>query len=125
MSNSMKLIIRTLLIAVILVVGSWLASILRSTAITTGLSYLPSVVVCLSYILAGVTLGTMVSPKFNRKNRWIYLFPIAVFLIIAMTPILYYLAPFLHIPSFAVNVLADCTRLAWALVGFFLALAFE
>lgn len=126
MSNSMKLIVRTLLIAVILVIGSWISMQLHHyVGGSSQFAWLPSAITVASYILAGITLGTMVSPRFTKKNRWVYLFPIVVFLIISMTPMLYYLAPFLNIPHYAVQVLSNCTALSWTMTGVFLSLAFQ
>ncbi len=118
MSNTVKLLIRTLLILVLMIIGSWINSRLTLPdypSIVTGYA------VCL---LIGILLGSMANPRFTKaKNKWIYILPILVF---GMIGALMFLSPFLHVAAWPFGIgsyLAGFSSLSWTITGFFLSLA--
>jgi amino acid transporter len=126
MSNAMKLIVRTLLIVLLMVVGTWLNSFLNSFAETNeSLSFVASISMYIIYFIIGIAIATMVGPRFtkNRKN-FIYLFPIFIFIVIGITPLLYFFLPMLPFPWIG-EYLDQFTLLSWTMVGMFFNLAFR
>lgn len=127
MSNSMKLVVRTLLIVLLMVIGSWLSIQINIYAAASGnLKFLAAIATYLVYFIIGVTLGSMVNPRFTKnKNKFLYLFPIFIFIVIGVTQLLYWLVPTLPLIGWIVTYLAQFTHLAWTLTGTFFALAFR
>ena len=78
------------------------------------------------YLLVGVTLGSMVNPRFTKsKSKWIYMIPILVFAIIGALMFLY---PLLHVGAWPFGIgiaLLEFSNLSWTIAGFFLSLAFR
>ncbi|MEA4987384.1 hypothetical protein [Anaerovorax sp. IOR16] len=124
MPNAMKLIVRTLLIVFLMVFGTWLSKQLAIYANASGnLRFVSSIAMYMVYLVIGIAAGSMVSMRFT-KNKYVYLFPIFIFLVIAIAPLLYLLLPLLPFPWIA-NYLSQFTYLSWTLTGVFLALAFR
>lgn len=127
MSNSMKFILRTLLIVLLMVAGSWLAIQINIYAAASGnLKFLASIAMYIVYFIIGVTLGSMVSGRFTKpKNKYWNLFPIIIFVIIGVTQLLFWIVPTLPFIGWIVKYLSQFTYLSWTLVGTFCALAFR
>lgn len=124
MPNAMKLIVRTLLIVFLMVFGTWLSKQLAIYANASGnLRFVSSIAMYMVYLVIGIAAGSMVSMRFT-KNKYVYLFPIFIFLVIAIAPLLYLLLPLLPFPWIA-NYLSQFTYLSWTLTGVFLTLAFR
>ena len=127
MSNSMKLLARTLIILALMVVGSWLNGQLAQFNSAAGqwgfLSYIAMYTV---YLLIGLTVGTIANPRFTKpKNKWIYVIPILIFALIGAQ---WFLAPIYSVAAlpFGIgNYLMQFSYLSWTMVGFFLSLAFR
>lgn len=126
MSHTMKLVIRTLLTLGLMIVAAYLIPKL-STPIDGGkhaflLSNLPQYLV---YLALGLTTGSMVGPRFSKgRNPYGYLFPLLVFLLIALAPVLYLYLSFLPVPAIG-QFLLSFTNLAWCFVGLFVSLLFR
>lgn len=124
MPNTMKLIVRTLLIVLLMVLGTWLNQQLSIYANASGnLRFVSSITMYMVYLILGILVGSMVSTRFT-KNKYVYLFPVFIFLVIAIAPLLYLLLPLLPFPWIA-NYLSQFTYVSWTLTGVFLALAFR
>ncbi|MDD2483972.1 MAG: hypothetical protein PHQ50_02915 [Eubacteriales bacterium] len=112
MPNSLKLITRTLIIIALMIVG----------AIA---SEYASVIVYIVYFVIGFAAGTMVSPRFTKqKNKFIYLFPILLFVLIGIAPLAYSVFSALPFPWIG-TYLSQFTLLSWSLSGLFFAQAFR
>ncbi len=120
MSNSMKLLTRTLIILALMVVGSWLNGQLAMPGYTS------SIAIYAVYLLIGILLGSMANPRFTKaKNKWIYVIPILIFAIIGALLMLY---PLLHVAAWPFGLgtyLLEYSNLSWSIVGFFLSIAFR
>lgn len=127
MSNTMKLIVRTLLVILMMVLGSWLSIQINIYAAASGnLKFLASIAMYIVYFIIGVILGSMVNGRFTKpKNKYWNLFPIIVFVIIGVTQLLYWIVPTLPLIGWIVKYLAQFTYLSWSIVGLFCALAFR
>jgi len=127
MSNTMKFILRTLLIVLLMVAGSWLAIQINIYAAASGnLKFLASIAMYIVYFIIGVTLGSMVTSRFTKpKNKFLCLFPILIFVIIGVTQLLFWLVPSLPLIGWIVKYLSQFTYLSWTLTGVFTALAFR
>lgn len=124
MPNSMKLIMRTLLIVALMVLGTWLNRQLAIYANASGnLRFVSSIAMYMVYLVIGIAAGSMVAPRLS-KNKFVYVFPILIFLIIAIAPLLYLIVPMLPFP-WITNYLSQFTYVSWTLTGVFLALAFR
>ncbi len=114
----MKLLTRTLLILVLMVLGSWLNS---QEALTGNAAGIAGYAV---YLLIGVILGSTSNPRFTKaKNKWIYILPILIFGVIGSLHMLYAL---LHVPAWPLNIgdyLGGYSNLAWTITGFFVSQA--
>ncbi|MEL7654758.1 MAG: hypothetical protein AAGU75_02490 [Bacillota bacterium] len=127
MSNSMKLLARTLIILALMVVGSWLNGQLAQFNSSTGqFGYLSFAAMYVVYLLIGITMGAIVNPRFTKaKNKWIYVIPILIFAVIGAQ---WFFSPIFSVASlpFGVgNYLMQFSYLSWTMVGFFLNLAFR
>lgn len=122
----MALIIRTLLITICMIVGAWLNVQINIYAGASGnLLFLASVAMYIVYFVIGIVLGTMFNPRLTKNSqKLIYLFPIVVFIIIGVTPLLSIVAPMLAINRYT-QYLKLFTYLAWTIVGTFVALVFR
>lgn len=127
MSNTMKLILRTLLIILLMVLGSWISIQINIYAAASGnLKFLASIAMYIVYFIIGVTVGSMVNGRFTKpKNKYWNLFPIIIFVIIGVTQLLYWIVPTLPLIGWIVKYLAQFTYLSWSIVGVFCALAFR
>lgn len=127
MSNTMKLIVRTLLIVLLMAAGSWLSIQINIYAAASGnLKFLASIAMYIVYFMIGVTLGSMTNPRFTKpKNKFVYLIPILIFVVIGVTQLLFWLVPTLPMIGWIVKYLAQFTYLSWTLVGAFFALVFR
>lgn len=120
MSNSLKLLTRSIIILVLMIVGSWLNGqmVLPGTAAT--------ITAYAVYLLIGIVLGSVANPRFTKaKNKWVYVFPILIFALIAALPLLY---PLLHAAAWTFNIgtyLLNFSNLSWTITGCFLSLAFR
>ena len=119
----MALVLRTLLITLCMIVGAWLDAQINIYAGASGnLLFLASVATYIVYFIIGIVLGSMFNPRLTKHNqKLIYLFPILIFIIIGVTPLLSIVAPMLAINRFA-KYLKLFTYLAWTIVGTFVAL---
>lgn len=126
MSNSMKLITRTLLIVLLMAAGAWLNRQLDIYAAASGnLRTVASVAMYAVYLIIGIAVGSTVNPRFTKnKNKFVYLFPIFCFVVIGVSQLLYYFAPMLPFPWIA-GYLSHFTYVSWTLTGLFCALAFR
>lgn len=127
MSNTMKLILRTLLIILLMVLGSWISIQINIYAAASGnLKFLASIAMYIVYFIIGVTIGSMVNGRFTKpKNKYWNLFPIIIFVIIGVTQLLYWIVPTLPLIGWIVKYLAQFTYLSWSIVGVFCSLAFR
>lgn len=118
MSNSMKLLTRTLIILVLMVVGAWLGG----QAALSGIA--ASIAIYAVYLLIGIVLGSTANPRFTKtKNKWIYIIPILIFAVIGA---LAFLAVWLHPAAWPFgigNYLMQYSSLSWTAAGFFLSIA--
>lgn len=118
MSNSMKLLTRTLIILILMVVGTWLGG----QAALSGIA--EAIAVYAVYLMIGIVLGSTANPRFTKtKNKWIYIFPILIFGVIGA---LSFLSPWLHpaVWPFGIgNYLTQYSSLSWTVAGFFLSIA--
>ena len=121
----MKLVVRVLFIILLMIFGAWLNSYLDGLAAGTGqLQLLASLAMYVVYFVVGIALSTTVSHRFTKNNRYIYLFPIFLFIVIGVAPLLYSLMPILPFPWIG-TYLGQYSYLSWTLTGVFLGLAFR
>ncbi len=126
MSNSLKLVLRTLLLILFMAVGAWLNAVIdRFAASTGGFNFAAHITLYLVYLGMGLLLGTMVNPRFTKnKGRAIYLIPILLFVAIGVSPVLYAILP--HLPLAGLFAyLGQFSYAAWIFVGTFSQLAFR
>ena len=126
MPNSMKLLIRTLLILALMFGGSWLSSILKASAEGGDIvSLLSSVIIYLVCFLIGLVAGSMVGPRFTKqKNKFLYLFPAVLFLLIGIAPLAYPVFSMLPFPG-VIAGLSQYTLLSFTFTGLFSSLCFR
>lgn len=118
MSNPMKLIVRTLLILVLMIGGSWISA----QGVLTGLA--ASITVYVVYLLIGIVLGSTASPRFTKpKNKWLYIIPILIFVVIGSLNLLYTLLHAAMWPLGIGNYLLSFSALSWTATGVFVSLA--
>lgn len=122
MSNSMKIIARTLIILLLMAAGSWLNGQLDQFNNSTGnLGFLSFIAMYVVYFLIGLTLGGIVNPRFTKaKNKWIYLIPIIAFALIGAQ---WFFSPIFNVAALPLGIgnhLLQFSYLSWGLVGFFL-----
>lgn len=114
----MKLLTRTLIILILMVIGSWLSGQQALTGIAA------SIILYADYLLIGIVLGSTANPRFTKtKNKWIYILPILIFAVIGA---LSYLSPWLHAAAWPFgigNYLMQYSSLSWTVTGFFLSIA--
>jgi len=127
MPNSMRLIARTLIILVLMAAGSWLNGQLAQFNSSTGqFGFVSFAVMYVIYLLIGVVVGTTANPRFTKtKNKWVYVIPIAVFALIGAQ---WFFSPLFNVATLPFGVgtyLLQFSYLSWAIVGFFLSLAFR
>ncbi len=112
MPNSLKLITRTLIIILLMIAGAIV-------------SELASVILYIVYFIIGIAAGTMVSPRFTKqKNKFVYLFPTIVFILIGIAPLAYSVFTVLPFPWIG-TYLSQFTLLSWSLSGLFFSQAFR
>lgn len=120
MSNSMKLLARTVIILLLMIIGSWLSS---QEALSGSIA---NIAIYTVYLLIGIMMGSTANPRFTKaKNKWIYFLPILIFGVVGSLTMLYSLLHVAAWPFGIGNYLTGFTELAWAIVGFFLSLAFR
>ena len=127
MSNAMKLCVRTLVILALIVIGAWLNAQLGQSAFSSNnLGSVSYIVMYIVYFLIGITIGTMVSPRFTKnKNKFVYIIPVLVFAIIGAQWFLYPLFSIASLPFGIGNYLLQFSYLSWTIVGVFLNQAFR
>lgn len=127
MSNTMKLIVRTLLIVLLMAAGSWLSIQINIYAAASGnLKFLASIAMYIVYFIIGVTLGSMTNSRFAKpKNKYIHLFPILIFVVIGVTQLLFWIVPTLPLIGWIASYLSQFTYLSWTMTGVFCALTFR
>lgn len=127
MSNSMKLLARTLIILALMVIGSWLNGQLAQFNSSTGqFGFISFVAMYVVYLLIGITVGTIANPRFTKaKNKWVYFIPILIFAVIGAQ---WFFSPLFSVSSLPWGIgtcLLQFSYLSWTIVGFFLNLAFR
>lgn len=120
MSNSLKIVIRTLLMLGIMVAGTWLYPRIGALASADeGLFLLSSGLMYLIYLVIGIAAGSMMGPRFTKgKNKYGYLFPLIIFLLIGIAPMLYFYFPQMPFPTIGQSM-DQFTYLSWSLVGIY------
>ena len=126
MQNTMKLITRTLIVIALMIVGAWLSATLGAKGGSVGpTAELASVIVYIVYFAIGIGAGSMVSPRFTKqKNKFVYLFPVIVFVLIGIAPLAYSVFTVLPFPMIG-TYLVQFSLLCWTLAGLFFTLAFR
>ena len=120
MSNTMKLLTRTLIILALMIAGSWLNSQQELIGSSINLA------IYAVYLLIGITLGSSANPRFTKgKNKWVYVLPILIFAVIGALDLLYALLHAAVWPFGIGNALLAFSNLAWAITGYFISLAFR
>lgn len=127
MSNSVKLLARTFIILVLMVIGSWLNGQLAQFNSSTGqFGFVSFAAMYVVYLLIGITVGTIVNPRFTKaKNKWIYVIPILIFAVIGAQ---WFFSPIFSVATLPFgmgNYLMQFSYLSWTMVGFFLNLLFR
>ncbi len=127
MTNSMKLLTRTLIILALMVIGSWLNGQLDQFNSSTGqFGFFSFVAMYVVYLFIGIAVGTVANPRFTKaKNKWIYMIPIFIFAMIGAQWFFYPLFNVATLPFGIGNYLLQFSYLSWTIVGFFLNLAFR
>lgn len=126
MSNTMKLLVRTLLIVLLMAAGSWLSIQINIYASASGnLKFLASIAMYIVYFVIGITLGSVTSPRFTKRNKYIYIIPIFIFAVIGITQLLFWIVPSLPFIGWIVKYLSQFTYLSWTVAGVFFSLAFR
>ncbi|MDF2654337.1 MAG: hypothetical protein K0R19_811 [Bacillota bacterium] len=125
MSNSMKLIARTLIILVLMAAGSWLNNQLDQFNSSTGqLGFLSFAAMYAVYFLIGIALGSTANPRFTKaKNKWVYFIPMILFALIGTQ---WFFSPLFNVSSLPFGIgahLLQFSYLSWGLVGYFLNLS--
>ena len=114
MSNSMKLLTRTLIILVLMIAGAWL----NAHAALPDLA--GRIAIYAVYLLIGVFLGSTANPRFTKaKNKWIYMIPILIFAVIGLLNMLFVPLHAGNWPFGIGNYLLNFSSLAWTITGFF------
>ncbi len=120
MSNTLKLLTRVLIILALMIAGSWLSDQMPLPDFAASITFYAV------YLLIGIVLGSVANPRFTKsKNKWVYVLPILVFVVIGALQMLY--AP-LHVAAWPFGIgehLLNFSALAWIVAGFFLSLAFR
>ena len=121
----MKLFTRTLIILLLMIIGSWLNGQLIQYNATTGqLGTLTYIAMYVAYLLIGITVGTVANPRFTKaKNKWVYAVPIIIFALIGAQWFFLPLYNVATLPFGIGNYLMQFSYLSWAIVGFFLSIA--
>lgn len=119
MTNAMKLLIRTFIIVMLMVLGAWLNAQLGQSVYAYGsFGFVSYVVMYIIYFLIGITMGTMVSPRFSKsRNKGVYFIPVIVFIVIGAQLFLY---PFISIASLPWGIgsyILPFSYLSWTIVG--------
>lgn len=123
MPNTMKLLARTFIVLLLMVIGAWLNAQLGQSA---GLGPMSFIVIYVVYLLIGVTLGSAVNPRFTKtKNKWIYIIPVVIFAIIGAQWFFYPIFSIAALPFGVGSYLLQFSYLSWAIVGLFINLAFR
>lgn len=126
MSNTMKLFARTLVILALMVIGAWLNAQLGITGISSNLGSISFIVMYIVYFLIGITIGSMVSPRFTKnKNKWVYIIPVLIFAIIGAQWFFYPFFSMASLPWGIGNYLLQFSYLSWTIVGVFINQAFR
>lgn len=127
MSNTMKLLARTLIILVLMVIGAWLNAQLGQSAYSGGsLGFISFIVMYIVYLLIGITIGSMVNPRFTKpKNKGVYFIPVLIFALIGAQWFFYPLFSIAALPWGIGSYLLQFSYLSWSIVGVFLSLAFR
>lgn len=127
MPNTMKLLIRTFLILVFMVVGAWLNGQVASQFYAgSDLGFISFIAMYIVYLLIGITIGSMVNPRFTKpKNKGIYLVPVVIFALIGAQWFFYPLFSVASLPWGIGNYLLQFSYLSWTISGIFLNLSFR
>jgi hypothetical protein len=123
----MKLIARAVVILLFMVAGSWLNAQLVQISSSTGkFGSLTFIIMYIVYLLIGLTLGSMVSPRFTKaKNKWVYFIPVLIFALIGAQ---WFFAPVFSVASLPFGIggyLMQFSYLSWTIAGVLLSLAFR
>lgn len=120
MSNTLKLLIRTLIILALMIIGSWLSAQMVLPEFASGIT------IYVIYLLIGVTLGSTANPRFTKaKNKWVYVLPVLIFAVIGALPMLYGLLHVVAWPFDMGSYFLNFSTFSWTVVGFFLNLTFR
>ncbi len=127
MSNTMKLLARTFIILILMIIGAWLNGQLDNFNAQTGeFGFISFIAMYVVYLLIGITMGTMVNPRFTKaKNKWIYIIPVLIFALVGAQ---WFLSPIFSVASLPFGIgsyLMQFSYLSWSIVGYFLNLAFR
>jgi hypothetical protein len=109
-----------------MVAGTWLYPRIGSLASADeGMFLLSSGVMYLIYLIIGIVAGSMMGPRFAKgKNKYGYLFPLLLFLLIGIAPVLYYYLPQMPFPVIGQSM-DQFTYLSWSFVGIYSNLIFR
>lgn len=125
MPNTMKLMLRTFIILVLMVVGAWL-NVQVAPLAGGDLAFVPFIVMYLVYLFIGITVGSMVNPRFTKpKSKGVYFIPVLVFALIGAQWFFYPLFSVATLPWGIGSYLLQFSYLSWAISGIFLNLAFR
>lgn len=120
MESSLKICGRVLVILFLMCVGAWL------NAQLVGAGTYVYLVLYLVYFLIGVTVGTMINPRFTKgNNKWVYFIPVIIFAVIGAQWFFYPLFSLAALPFGVGNYILQFSYLSWSLVGIFANLAFR
>lgn len=128
MSNAVKLLLRTAIILVLMVIGAWLNAQFGQSAggISGGSSFKSFIFLYVVYLLIGITAGSMVNPRFSKnKSKWIHLIPVVIFALIGAQWFFYPLFSVASLPWGIGGYLLQFSYLSWTLSGIFLNLSFR
>ena len=119
MSNTLKLLARTMIVLALMVIGAWLTIRMGGTPASRLLS-------CAVYLVIGLATGSMVNPRFTKnKSKWIHLIPALIFALIGSQWFMY---PYLNISLLPMGIgdyLLQYSMFSWVLSGIFVNLSFR
>jgi len=120
MSNAVKLFVRSVIILILFVIGSWLnVQFAQPGFFMTG-SFIPPLVTYIVYFLIGIMIGSMVSPRFSKnRSKGIHLIPIVIFAIIGFQWFYSSIFSFTLLPWGIGDNLLQFAGISWTIVGVF------
>lgn len=120
MSNAMKLFVRSGIILVLFVIGSWLNIQFDQPGFFMTSSFIPPLVTYIVYFLIGITVGSMVSPRFSKnRSKGVHLIPVIIFAIIGAQWFYSSLFSFSSLPWGIGDNLLQYAVISWTIVGVF------